>query len=149
MKKLIAALTAAGLLSVGAIGTAGALEPAGGSDAGPNATAAQHPLRARWVALRIAARTAAATIDVPVTELRDAVRGGQTVAAFAESKGADPDHVEQAVVDALNGAIDKAVDAGRLDADRAAALRERVPRAADHFMHTVPKRFASGGAATT
>ena len=149
MKKLIAALAAAALLSVGAIGTAGALEPAAGSDTGPNATATQHPLRARRVALRIAARAAAATIDVPVTELRDAVRGGQTVAAFAESKGADPDHVEQAVVDALNGAIDKAANAGRLDADRAAAFHERVPEAADGFMHSVPKRFAADGPGTT
>ena len=149
MKKLIAALTTAGVLTVGAAGTAVALEPAGGSDASPEATAAQHPARGRRVALRVAAHAAASAIGVPVTELRDAVRGGQTIAAFAESKGADPDQVEQAVVDALNGAIDKAVTAGWLDADRAAALRERVPKAADHFMHTVPRRFADGGAGTT
>jgi len=149
MKKLIAALTTAGLLSVGAVGTAGALEPAAGSDPGQKTATAQHPLRARRVALRIAARAAATAINVPVTDLRDAVRGGQTIAAFAESKGADADQVEKAVVDALNGAINKAVTAGRLDADRAAALHERVPEAAHHFMNTVPKRFAEGGAGTT
>jgi hypothetical protein len=149
MKKLIAALTTAGLLSVGVVGTAGALEPAGGSDNTPKATASEHPGRARRAALRIAARAAASAIGVPVTELRDAVRGGQTIAAFAESKGADPGQVEQAVVDALNGAIDKAVTAGRIDADRAAALHERVPKAADHFMQTVPRRFADGGAGNT
>jgi hypothetical protein len=149
MKKLIAALTTAWLLSVGAAGAAGALEPSAGSDAGPKASATEHPVRARRVALRVAARAAATAIGVPVTELRDAVRGGQTIAAFAESKGADPDQVEQAVVEALNGAIDKAVTAGRLDEDRAAALRERVPEAADHLMHTVPRRFAEGGGRTT
>jgi hypothetical protein len=149
MKKLIAALTTAGMLSLGVAGTAGALEPAGGSNASPQATADQHPARARRVAIRVAARAAASAIGVPGTELRDAVRGGQTIAAFAESKGADPDQVEQAVLDALNGAIDKAVTAGRLDPDRAAALHERVPEAADRFMNTVPKRFAAGGGGTT
>jgi len=149
MKKLIAALTTAGLLSVGAAGTAGALEPGASADPGPKATATQHPVRARRVALRIAARAAASAIGVPVTDLRDAVRGGQTIAAFAESKGADPAQVEQAVVDALNGAIDKAVAAGRIDADRAAALHERVPEAADHFMHMVPRRLADRGTGTT
>ena len=149
MKKLIAALTTVGLLSVGVAGTAGALEPAAGSDASPKAAEARRPARGHRVALRIAARAAASAIGVPVTDLRDAVRGGQTITAFAESKGADPDQVEQAVVDALNGAIDKAVIARRLDTDRATALRERVPQAADHFMNTVPRRFADGGSGTT
>ena len=115
MKKLIAALTAAGLLSVGAIGTAGALEPAAGSDTAPEGHRGPAPASRTPGGAPHRRRAAAATIDVQVTELRDAVRGGQTVAAFAESKGADPDHVEQAVVDALNGAIDKAVTAGRID----------------------------------
>ena len=149
MKRLVAAVTAAGLLTVGAAGTAGALEGDGTTSGSGGATTDQYRRHPRRAVLRIAAGAAAETIGVTVDELRAAVRGGQSVAAFAESKGVDPDAVEQAVAGALNDAVDQAVADGRVADERAARIRERIPGAAERIVNTVPKRFQDGGVEQT
>jgi uncharacterized protein YidB (DUF937 family) len=141
MRKLIAATTAALALVVGGAGVAAAqTDTSSGSGSTTNEARRHHPRRH---AIRIAARASADTIGVTVEELREAVRGGQTVAAFAESKGVDPDQVEQAIVAALTEAIDRAVSTGRISEERAAALEERLPTFADRFVHHEPKQQAS------
>jgi hypothetical protein len=147
VKRALATVTAAGLLTLGAAGTAVAAED--GPDAGSTdpAPAAQeqgsgHARNAvRRAAIKTAAEAAAATIGVEVSDLKAAVQGGQTVGAFAESKGVSAQSVVDAVAQALNDRIDQAVADGKVSAERAAKAKERVPELADRLVNTVPKRF--------
>ena len=141
MKKVIATVVAAGLLIVGTVGTAGALQGGGGAASGTAASNQRHRHHPRLAAIRIPAGAAAETIGVPATDLRDAVRAGKTVAALAESRGVDPGAVEQAVVGALTDAIDRAVSEGRLTEERAVMIKERIATFAERVVNTVPKRF--------
>jgi hypothetical protein len=56
--------------------------------------------------------TAAEAIGVTADELRQAVQGGQTIAAFAQSKGVDPQAVVDAMVANLKTHLDEEVAAG-------------------------------------
>lgn len=155
MKKFLATVTAAGLLTLGAAGTAFAAENDPGTASSD--TPAAHEQRqtqtqnqgahrgARWEAIKVAAEAAASTIGVEVTELKDAVKGGQTVGAFAESKGVSTQSVVDAVVKALDDRIDQAVADGKVDEARAAKVKERVPEFAQRLVNTVPKRFQTSG----
>lgn len=141
-------ITAVGVLTLGAAGTAVAAENGGTGDQ-PAASAqgqrAHHG--ARLVAFMVAVQAATATIGVEVSELRAAVKGGQTVGAFAESRGVSSESVVGAIVNAIGARIDQAVADGKLPADRAANVKERVPELADRFVNTLPKRFQSSGQA--
>lgn len=152
MKKLLATITAAGLLTVGAVGTAFAAQtdPGAGSadkppstqeqgQAGSDAKGAHRGLRR--AAIKTAAEAAATTIGVQVSDLKDALKSGQTVAAFAESKGVSTQSVIDAVVKAIGDRIDQAVTDGKVTADRAAKAKDKVPAIADRLVNTVPKRF--------
>ena len=147
MKKVIATVIAGGLLIVGTAGAAVALQgDDGGGVSGTPAPNERHRHHLRRAAFRIAAGAAAETIGVPVTDLSGAIRGGQTVAALAESHGVDPRAVEQAVVGALTDVVDRAVSEGRLTEERAATIKERIPGFAERVVNTVPKRFDEGAA---
>jgi uncharacterized protein YidB (DUF937 family) len=147
MKKLIAAVTTAGLLTLGLAGTAFAAGGGGSSNGGNTATTqtakgtARHPIARR--ALRTAVKTAADTIGVQPKDLLVAVKGGQTVGEFADSKGVPAKTVVDAIVKALDDKIDKAVTDGKLDAARADKLKARVRKFADRVVNTHPKRFAN------
>jgi hypothetical protein len=153
MKKFLATVTAAGLLTLGAAGTAFAAEndPGTASSDQPagqeqNQTQNKGTHRgARREAIKVAAAAAASTIGVEVTELKDAVKGGRTVGALAESKGISADSVVEAVVQALNDRIAQAVTDGKVDEARAAKVKERVPAFAQRFVNTVPRRFQTSG----
>ena len=163
IKQSLAAVTLAGLLTVGVAGTAFAAPsdpgaassetPAGQTQAQTQTqtqtqTQAQDRAAHRGVrreAIKAAAQAAASTIGVDVAELRAAVKGGQTVGAFAESKGVSADSVVTAVVEVLNGRIDQAVTDGKVDEARAAKVKERVPEFAQRLVNTVPKRFQTSG----
>jgi hypothetical protein len=155
IKKSLAAVTVAGLLTVGVAGTAFAAPSDPGTatsdtPAGQTQTQTQTQDRAthrgvRRDAIKAAAQAAASTIGVEVAELKAAVKGGQTVGAFAESKGVSADSVVTAVVEVLNGRIDQAVTDGKVDEARAAKVKERVPEFAQRLVNTVPKRFQTSG----
>jgi hypothetical protein len=157
IKQSLAAVTLAGLLTVGVAGTAFAApsDPGAASSETPAGqtqaqTQTQTQDRAahrgvRREAIKAAAQAAASTIGVDVAELRAAVKGGQTVGAFAESKGVSADSVVTAVVEVLNGRIDQAVTDGKVDEARAAKVKERVPEFAQRLVNTVPKRFQTSG----
>src|SRR3954471_2567539 len=109
MKKLIASATIVGsALAVGA-GTAVA---AGSADPGTGpATAANqggHPHRLIASAVKVAADT----IGVAPADLKEAVKGGQTIAQVAQSKGIEPQAVVDAIVQTATTKIDQAVQAG-------------------------------------
>jgi ribosomal protein S20 len=137
MRKLIAALTAASVLMLGGAGVAGAQGDAGSEQGSPSADRPHHHPRRHG--LRIAARAAAEALGMTVAELRESVRGGQTVTEVAESKGVNPDDVAQAIVGALTEAVDRAVSKGRITAERAATIKERLPTLAERFMSHEPK----------
>jgi transposase-like protein len=119
MKKLIAAVTTAGLLVAGTAGIAQAAE-------NPRARAdARVSHQARRV--RAAAHVAADTIGIDAKALWTAVRDGQSVADVARSHDVEPQAVIDAIVAAANTKIEAAVDAGKIDADRAATMKEKVP----------------------
>ena len=73
-----------------------------------------------------ALRVAATTIGVDVTELKSELKTGKSIADVAS----DHDVTAQTVVDALVAAattrIDAAVEAGKIDAARAASMKERL-----------------------
>ncbi len=77
--------------------------------------------------VRAAGHVAADTIGIEPKALRTAVRDGQSVADVARSHDVDPQAVIDAIVAAANTKIDAAVDAGKIDADRAATMKEKVP----------------------
>ncbi len=147
-KKMLATVTAAGLLSLGATGVGFAAEngPDSGSNDKPPAAQEQgsaHGTRrgVRRAAIKTAAEAAAATIGVEVSDLKTAVTGGQTVGAFAASKDVSAESVVAAVAKALNDRVDQAVTDGKVTAERATKAKERIPELADRFVNTVPKRF--------
>jgi len=77
--------------------------------------------------LRLAAEgldVAANVIGISEADLLAALRDGDTLAEVAEANGVDPQAVIDALAAAATEAIDAAVEAGDLDADRATALKE-------------------------
>jgi polyhydroxyalkanoate synthesis regulator phasin len=119
MKKLIAAVTTAGLLIVGTAGVAQAAETPSG-----NARAKVAVGRGRRVAGAL--KVAATTIGIEPKELWKAIKDGQSVAEVATSHNVAPQVVIDAVVAAADKRVDDAVAAGKLDADRAATVKTKI-----------------------
>jgi hypothetical protein len=142
MKKLIATLTAAGLLTFGAAGTAFAAGDNGnGSDTPAAGQQARHGVRRG--AIKAAGEAAATAIGVTTDELKAAVKGGSTIAEFAQSKDVSVDTVTQAIVASLSDKLDQAVANGKVTAERAAKVKERLPKLADRFVN---REFGQRGA---
>jgi tellurite resistance protein len=146
IKRALATVTAAGLLTLGAAGTAFAAENGPESGSTEKAPAAQEQGRGahrglRRAVVKTAADAAAATIGVETSDLRAAIKSGQSVGAFAESKGVSAQSVVDAVTQALNDGIDQAASEGKVTAERAAKAKERVPELAERLVNSVPKRF--------
>lgn len=156
MKKLIAAVTIAGTALTAGAGVAAA-EPGADGTGRPGAGSQPDGARAdteradtersgrRGQVLAAALQVAADTIGVSTDELRQAVQGGQTVAQVAESKGVDPQQVTAAIVAAATGKIDEAVANDRIDAARAAMLKEKLPQAVDRLVNATRKPPGEGG----
>ena len=83
--------------------------------------------------------TAAQVIGVPREQLVAGLRAGMSIAAQAEAAGVDPAKVEQALVRAGTERIDEAVSKKRLAAERAAALKARLPELAKKLVTRTPK----------
>lgn len=150
MKKLLAAATAVGLLTLGAGGTAFAQSDGGsGSSTSTTAPAAdssksgQAPgadrrgarRHVRREALKVAAQAAADAIGVTKDELKTAVKGGQSVAELAQSKGVSIDDVKSAISKALTDRIDKAVADGKVTADQAAKVKGNLDARIDKLVN--------------
>jgi hypothetical protein len=137
-KKVLATVTAAGILTLGGASVAYAADGSAGTTAGGGAAAtarAKHPGAFR--AARKAAFTAAAdTLGMTPQQLRDAVKSGpQSIASVAGDKtGA----VVDAVTAALNQKLDEAVANGNFPAERADKARARIPQIAERFVNRVP-----------
>ena len=155
MKKILATITAAGLLTFAGAGAAFA------ADDSPTTTKpavtgrraeAERPYRRRYLrhrVLRAAVKTAAATIGVQPRDLVEAVRGGQTIAQFAQSKGVDPQTVIDALVKKADAKVDQLVQNGTITAQRGNQVKERIPGWADRIVNSLPKHRAAGASGQT
>jgi len=65
-------------------------------------------------------------LGIDVETLRDELRSGNSIADIAEANGVDPQTVIDALVDEAQGHVDLMVEDGRLTADEAATMKERI-----------------------
>jgi uncharacterized protein (DUF433 family) len=126
MKKLIAAVTTAGLLIVGTAGVASAADSTTTTKA-PAATSGKARRALGKGRLVAAVKIAATTIGVEPKALGQEIKAGTSVADVAKSHNVDPQKVIDAIDAAADKKVDEAVTAGKIDATRAATIKEKVP----------------------
>jgi hypothetical protein len=132
---LIATAALGTTLALGAIGIGTAVIPsvAGAqstdvteiAQTGTVATVKGHP-RLRDLAKQ-EFKLAADTIGIPAKELRQDVKGGQSISEVAEAHGVSTQTVVDAVVNDLSGRLDKAVSDGKITQERADKIKDRLP----------------------
>ena len=127
MKKLVAALTVAGVLVAGTASAAVAAGPGGQGGRGHGGA-------------RVAGQSAAATIGISPEELRSQARAGKTVAQVSTEHGVDPANVVNAIVVALTQQIDQKAAAGTVDANRAEHAKQKLPDVANRFVNATKQR---------
>jgi uncharacterized protein (DUF433 family) len=120
MKKLIAAVTTAGLLVVGTAGVASAADS-------PKPDALTQAVARRGARALAGLKIAATTIGVTPRELAQSLKDGKSVAEVAQSHNVDPQAVKDAIDTTVDQKVDAAVTAGKIDADRAAAIKSKAP----------------------
>jgi transposase-like protein len=130
MKRALAVVTTAGLLVTGTAGVAYAADSGANSPA-PTGQGAQHHRRAGAVV-----GVAAKAIGIDRAELVQGVRDGKTVADIAKDHGVEAKTVEDALVAAGTKRVDTAVSNGRLDADRAATITDKLRDRAEKLVET-------------
>jgi hypothetical protein len=150
IKQLLLTATTAAVLGTGGISIASAASgDSGSSTSGPTTTAAtpapdsparcvpqnqnrRHKLRR---AARNGAKLAAETIGIDATELRSQLRAGKTIADVARAHSVDPQTVIDALVAAATERIQDATDAGKITAERAAAMTAKLPERIAKFVN--------------
>jgi uncharacterized protein (DUF433 family) len=142
MKRFLATAVTTALLATGGVAVAGAATDSSSTPKPAAQTTAQGHPRARLG--RLAFTTAAKTIGIKPKDLIAAIRKGQTVADVAKAHNVDAKTVEDAITAAINRRIDAAVAAGRLDATRAATLKDRAAKRVKTFVEATPKRLGHG-----
>jgi hypothetical protein len=73
-------------------------------------------------------KLAAETIGIPAKDLRQDVKGGQSISEVAEAHGVSTQTVVDAVVGDLSAKLDKAVADGKITQERADGIEERLPQ---------------------
>ena len=137
MQKLVATVALAGALTAGTAGVAYAADDSGATSGKPAATAVKHP-RLRHAIRHRAGKIVADTLGVSTQDLRAALKSGQSVNQYAATFGDDkPAAVKDALVNAANQAIDKAVANGRIDQPRGDEIKAKVPDRVDKAMNHV------------
>jgi hypothetical protein len=161
LRTVIATATTAAVLSTGGVALAGATTAGSPSPSDHPATATvAAESRTRHPALRHRARVhirraihraggiVAETIGIDRKTLRQEIRSGKTIAEIATAHGVEPQAVVDALVSAANQRIDKAVANGRITAERAAKIKERVPKRITRLVNEWhPRRLRTGTAA--
>ena len=132
--KLVAGIALAGALTVGTAGVAVAADGSGSTTTAPTGQAAKHPgLRAK---LRHGAiKVVTDTLGVSRQQLRDALKGGQTISQYATSLGKDPQTVVDALTKAANDELDQLVADGTIKPERAATVKQKLPARIDKLMN--------------
>jgi uncharacterized protein (DUF433 family) len=139
MKRFLATAVTAAVLATTGVAVAGAA----GSDSSTSAPAAtearQHPRPYRRLHVVHGLATSAKAIGISPRDLVAELRKGKTIADVAQSHNVDAKTVENAIVTAASARIDQAVDNGKLDASRAATLKDKVAARAEQFVEQTPK----------
>jgi len=133
MKKLVAGVALAGALTVGTAGVAVAAEGAG-TATDPSVQTGKHPglrARARMGAMKVVSDT----LGVSRQELRDALKGGQTVSQYATSLGKDPQTVADALTSAVTTRVDQLAADGTITPERADTVKSKLPSRIDRLMN--------------
>jgi uncharacterized protein (DUF433 family) len=94
-------------------------------------------------------KVAANKIGVQPKDLVQARRNGQSIADVATAHQVNPNDVVSAIVTAVDQRIDQAVTNNRLSADKASALKAKVPQLADKFVNTKGGKGQNSGAPDT
>jgi uncharacterized protein (DUF433 family) len=94
-------------------------------------------------------KVAANKIGVQPKDLVQARRNGQSIADVATAHQVNPNDVVSAIVTAVDQRIDQAVTNNRLSADKASALKAKVPQLADKFVNTKGGKGLNSGAPDT
>jgi len=89
----------------------------------------------RVKAIEGAAKVAADKIGISIQDLKEAVKGGQSVADVANAHNVAPADVEKAIVDAGTAKVDAAVTAGTLTDQQGGFLKARLPELANTFVN--------------
>jgi uncharacterized protein (DUF433 family) len=133
LTQIIATATTAAVLGTAGISIAGATSN-GGNDTKPTASAAspsggnRAARRAhRRVVVRKALDVAASTIGIDKSDLVKELRAGKTIAEVATAHNVDPQHVVDVLVQDATKKIEAAKTAGKISAERAAKLEQRLP----------------------
>ncbi len=84
-------------------------------------------------------KTSATAIGVAPKDLVAGLKSGKSISQIAQAKGVDPKTVVTAIVTAGNSKVDAAVTAGKIDAARAAKIKQRLPELATKVVNRVPR----------
>jgi hypothetical protein len=137
-KQLVAAVTVAGLVVTGTAGAAYAADGGSGAPARTEQGARRHHRGAAIVGV------AATAIGIDRAALVQGVRDGKSLADIAKDNGVDAKTVEDALVAAGTKRVDTAVANGRIDADRAATIKDKLPARAEKLVETPLKGKLTG-----
>ena len=107
--------------------------------------AREHRAARRRHARRGALAVASTTIGVDARTIIEARMDGKSVADVARDHGVDPQKVVDALVAAGTKKVDEAVTNGKLDADRAATIKDRLPDRVSRLVNATGR--VRGGAA--
>jgi hypothetical protein len=136
-KKLVAGVALAGTLVLGTTGVAYAAGSSGSSGSGSASTttpAKGHPLIRRAIR-RGALKEVLTLTNTTAAQLRDALKGGQTIADYAAAHGSSGQAVIDALVTKGDAAIQKALGNGKITQDQANTLTSKLPGAATKFVN--------------
>ncbi len=135
IKKLVAGVALAGALTIGTAGVAFAADGATDTTTAPSAQSPRrHPVL-RAEIRKAGAKVVADTLGVTRAELRDALKGGQTLSQYATSLGKDPQAVVDALTNAANTKLDQLVADGTIKPERAATIKSNLPARIDKVMN--------------
>jgi polyhydroxyalkanoate synthesis regulator phasin len=84
---------------------------------------------------REVAKVVADTIGISPQDLVADLKAGKSIAEVAQAHDVDPKAVADAIVSHATQRIDQAVTDGKLSAERAAKLKERLPEIADRIVN--------------
>jgi hypothetical protein len=90
--------------------------------------------------LGVVAKALGETPQEVVAGLKD----GKSIAAQAEAKGVDRSTVADAITKALTARIDRALADGKISSERAAKMKERLPKVVDRILDADGARLRAG-----
>jgi hypothetical protein len=135
IKKLVAGVALAGALTVGTAGVAFAADASGTGTTTPSGQATRRHAVIRAEVRRVTIKVVTDTLGVSRQELRDALKGGQTLSQYTTSLGKDPQTVVDALTKAADSRIDQLLANGKIDQQRADTMKSKLPDRIDKLMN--------------